>query len=335
MGGGAFVERPDFVHDGNETALSDELEDCAQFVPGAHVRAEDRKLAGEEETDIEFGIRAGGGTTGDQTSAGGQALEAFAEGGFADVFEDDIDTVIVGKAANFLGNRHDAVMNDFIRAKLLGFGDFVVVSGGGDNTAGKEFGDLDGGAANTTAGREDEDVLARLQLGAIHKHVPGGLKHNRNSGGMGPIQVFGIGHAIDVRATDIFGAAAIHHVAEVGIVAAAVFIAGKASGTFAASDAGRENHFLADVDGTDFRSDFGDFAGDVAARDVRKGGLETGEAAAHPEVKMIESAGVDTNEDFTTAELRLGDIGVMKNGRVTVFLEDDGFHEEPPGSEMK
>jgi len=335
VSGGTFVERPDFVHDGNKAALGDELEDGAQFVPGAHVGAENGELACEEETDIEFGFVAGGGAAGDETASGGQAFDTFAPGGFADVLENDVHAAIVGEAANFLGDGHDAVMNYFVGAELPGFGDFFVVAGGGDHAAAKEFGNLDGGAANTAASRQDENVFARLELRTIDEHVPSGLENKRNGGGMGPIEIFGVGHAIDIGAADEFGAAAINHVAEIGKVAAAVVIAGKACGTFAAGDAGSEHHFLADVDGADFRADLGDFAGDVAAGNMGEWDLEAGKAAAHPEVEMIEGTGVNADEDFAAAKLGLGDISVVENGRVTMFLEDDGFHERPPRSEMR
>jgi hypothetical protein len=44
---------------------------------------------------------------------------------------------------------------------------------------------------------------------------------------------------------------------------------------------------LADVDGGDFRADLGDFAGNIAARNVRKRDGNAGEATANPEVEMI------------------------------------------------
>ena len=335
VGGGALVEGPDLVHDGNKTALRNELEDGAQLVLGAHVGAENGKLAGEEETDIEFGVEAGGGAAGDQATGGGQALEAFAEGGFADVLENDIHAAVVGEAANFLGNRHDAMMNDLVSAELPGFGNFLVVAGGGNHAAAEEFGDLDGGAADTAAGGENKHIFARLELRAIDEHVPGGLEDKRNGGGMGPIEVFGIGHAIDFGTADEFGAATINHVAEIGKVAAAVVIAGKAGGTFAAGDAGSEHDFLADMHGADFRTDLGDFAGDIAARDVREWNLEARKAAAHPQVEMIEGTGTNTDKHFVAAKLGLRDVSIVENRRVTMFLEDDGFHERPPRSEMR
>ena len=329
------MEGPDFVHDGNEAALRNKLEDGAEFVPGPHVGAENGKLAGKEETDIEFGVGAGGGAASDEATGGGQAFDAFVPGGFANVLENDVHAAIIGEAANFLGDGHDAVMNYLVSAELPGFGDFFVVAGSGDHTAAKEFGDLDGGAADTAAGGEDEDVFARPELRAIDKHVPGGLEDQRNSGGMGPIEIFGIGKTINFGTADKFGAAPINHVAEVGKVAATVFIAGKAGGTFAAGHAGREYNFLTDVDGADFRADLGDFAGNVAAGDVRQWNLEARKPAAHPKVEMIEGTGANTDEDFVATKLRLGDIGVLENGRVTMMTEDDGFHERPPRSEMR
>lgn len=63
--------------------------------------------------------------------------------------------------------------------------------------------------------------------------------------------------------------------------------------------------------------------------------MEAGKAAAHPEVEMIEGTGANADEDFVAAKLGLGDVGVVENGRVTVFLEDDRFHERPPRSEIR
>ena len=335
VGGGALVEGPDLVDDGSKAALSDEFEDGAKLVFGAHVGAEDGKLASEEETDVEFGVGASGGAASDEASGGGEALEAFGPGGGADVFKGDVNATIVGEAANFLGDGHDAVMDDFVGAKMFGFGDFFVAARGGNHAAAEEFGDLNGGATDTAAGGEDEDFFTGLKLGAMDEHVPGGLEDERNGGGMGPIEIFGIGHAIDFGTTNKFGAATLNHVTEIGEIAAEIVVAGEAGGTFAAGDAGSENDFLADVDGGDFGADLGDFASDVAAGNVRQRDLQAGKAAAHPEIEMIEGTSTNADEDFVAAELRFGNIGEAKNGRITMFLEDDGFHERPPGSEKR
>jgi hypothetical protein len=333
VGSGALVERPDLVDDGGEAAMGNEFKYGAQLVLGAHIGAEDGKLASKEETDVELGVGAGGGAASDEAPGGGEALEAFGPGGGADVFERDVHAVIVGEAANLFGDGHDAVMDDLIGAEVFGFGEFFVTARGGDHATPKEFGDLNGGAADTAAGGEYEDNFTGAELSAIDEHVPGGLEDDWNGGGMGPIEVIGIRHAIDLGAADKFGATTINHVAEIGEIAAEIVVAGETCGTAAAGNSRSKDHFLTDVDGGDLGTDLSDFAGDVAAWNMGQGDLQAGKAAAHPEVEMIEGAGPNTHKNFVAVRLRFGNIGEVKNGWIAVFLEDDGFHERPPVSE--
>jgi hypothetical protein len=165
--------------------------------------------------------------------------------------------------------------------------------------------------------------------------VPGGLKNERHGRGVDPIEIFGIGHAVDIGAADVFGTAAIDHVAEVGEVAATVVVAGETSGTLAAGHAGSKDNFLANMKGVNLGANFGDLAGDVAAGNVWKGNGNTRQAAPDPEVEVVESTGVDANQDFVGAQMRLIHIGVAKNARITMLVEDDGFHERPPGTITK
>jgi hypothetical protein len=50
------------------------------------------------------------------------------------------------------------------------------------------------------------------------------------------------------------------------------------------------------------------------------------EAAADPEIEVIERAGVDAHEDFAGTGVGLGDVFVFEDARVTVFVEYDCFH---------
>jgi hypothetical protein len=332
VGGGAFVEGPNLVDGRAEAALSDKLEDGAEFALGAHVGAEDGKLAGKEEPDVEFGVVSGGGAAGNQAAAGSEAFEAVIPSGGTDMFDDDVDAVIVGETTHFLGDRHDEVVDDFIGAQFTGFGEFFVGAGSCDNARAEELGDLDRGAANTAASSENQNGFAGLELSAVDEHVPRGEEDKRNRSGVSPIEVFRIREAIDLGHTNIFRAATINHVTEVGEVAAAVILTGKTGRTFATGYAGRENDFLADVNGGDFRADLDDFAGNIAAGNVGKRDGNAGEAAANPKVKVIEGASVDADEDFVVTEGGFGDVGIAKDGRVTVFVDNDGFHGQPPGS---
>ena len=209
---------------------------------------------------------------------------------------------------------------------------FSSVPAGGDDARTEELGDLDGGAAYTASGSENQDGFAGLKLGAVDEHVPGGEENERDGGGVRPVEVFWIRETVDLGHTNIFRAAAIDHVTEVGEIAAAVILTSDAGGTFATGNAGSENDFLADVNGGDFWADLGDFAGNIAAGNVGERDGNAGEAAANPEVEMIEGAGTDANQDFIVAESRFGNIGIAKDGRVTVFVDDDGFHGQPPAS---
>jgi len=162
--------------------------------------------------------------------------------------------------------------------------------------------------------------------------VPCGEENERDGGGVRPIEVFGIRETVDLGHANILRAATIDHVTEVGEVAAAVILAGDAGGTFATRNPGGENDFLAHVDGGDFRADLGDFTGNIATGNVGKRDGDAGQAVANPEVKMIEGAGANAYEDLIVAENRFGNIGIAKDGRITVFVDDDGFHRQPPGS---
>ena len=226
----AVVEGPDFVDDGGEAALGDQFEDGAQFVFGAHVGAEDGKLAGEEKPEIDFCVVAGGGAAGDEAAPVGETFDAVVPSGGAHMFEDHVDAVVIGEAADFLANGHDAVMDDFVGADLFGFGEFFVVAGGGDDASAEEFGDLDGGAANAAAGGKNEHGFAGLELRASDEHVPGGLEDERNGGGVTQSRFSGYGQAIHIRAAHVFGAAAIDHVTEIGVIAAALSLPERQAG---------------------------------------------------------------------------------------------------------
>ena len=115
-----------------------------QFAFHSHVGAEQRKLAAEEEAEIEFGVVAGGAAAGDQTAGEREAGEAVVPGGGADVLEDDVDAALVGDAANFVANFLRFVIDHVIGAELECFFELCVGTGGCDDAGAEEFRDLDG-----------------------------------------------------------------------------------------------------------------------------------------------------------------------------------------------
>ena len=166
VGGDAIVQRPNLVDHRLETPLSDELEDGSQFVLGTHVRAEDGQLASEEVAEVELGVIAGGAPAGDQASADGEGFYTFVPSGRADVFEDDVHAMIVGEAADFFRDVHDAVVNHLIGTNVPGLLEFFVAARGGDDVCAEEFGDLDGGAADAAPGSDNQRGLAGTKLRA-------------------------------------------------------------------------------------------------------------------------------------------------------------------------
>ena len=197
----------------------------------------------------------------------------------ADVLDDDIDAAIVGEPADFFRDGHDEVVDDFVGAEFASLDKFFVGAGRCDDARTEKLGDLDGGAADTASGSENQDGFARLELSAADEHVPGGEEDERNSGGLRPVEILRIRETVDLGHTNIFSATAVDHVTEIGEIATVVILTSDAGGTFAAGNARSENDFLPDMNGRDFWADIGDFAGDIAAGNVGERDLDPRQSA--------------------------------------------------------
>src|SRR5260370_27690992 len=91
VGIGAGGQGEDGVDDGLEASGSYEAHDAVEFGLRAHVGAEQRKLAAEEESQIDLGVVAGGGAASYQTAAGGETGQAVVPGSRPDEFQHNID----------------------------------------------------------------------------------------------------------------------------------------------------------------------------------------------------------------------------------------------------
>jgi len=218
------------------------------------------------------------------------------------VFEDDVDPALIGDPPDFLVDSLSFVIDEMVGAELFCLLQLFITAGSGDHARAEKLGNLNGGAADAASCPKDENILAGLQFGPGKKHVPGGLEDKRNRGGLFKSQVFRIRHAIYFWSVDKFGAASVNQVAEIGELAAAVVLAGDASRAFPTSPPRGENDLLTDAHGGDIRADLGDFAGDIAAWDVRKRNRDIGVAAAYPEVKVVQRASSHADEDFGRGE---------------------------------
>src|SRR5229473_8587611 len=225
VGIGAGGQREDAVDDGLEASGSYEAHDAVEFGLRAHVGAEQRKLAAEEESQIDLGVVAGGGAASYQAAAGGETGEAVVPGSRPDVFEHNIDAALTRDAADFIADFLRIVIDEMVGAELFCLLQFLIGAGSGDDARAEEFGNLNGGAADAASCPQDKNVLAGLQLGSSKQHVPGGLEDKRNRGGLFKGQVFRIRQAIYFWSADEFGAAAVDQVAEIGEVAAVIVLA--------------------------------------------------------------------------------------------------------------
>jgi len=157
--------------------------------------------------------------------------------------------------------------------------------------------------------------------------VPSGLKNQRDGRGFFKRETFRIGEAIDFGTADKLRAPAVNQVAEIGEPRTVVVVAGKTSSALAAGDSRSEENLLARLDGGNASADLFDDAGDVAAGDMRERNRNAGEPAAHPEVQVVERAGVDADQNFSEAKFGWVYFGVAEDIGAAVAVEEDGFHE--------
>ena len=110
-------------------------------------------------------------------------------------------------------------------------------------------------------------------------------------------------------------------------MAAAIVEPREARRAFAAGHERREDDFLTDANVGDICADFCDFAGDVASGNVRQRNRHIGQAAAHPEIKMIQRASFDPNEDIIRAQRWLRRVFEFEHARPAVLMKNDCLHE--------
>ena len=87
---------------------------------------------------------------------------------------------------------------------------------------------------------------------------------------------------------------------------------------------GRDQHAQSGLEVGDVLADFDDFAGDVAAKDVRQ--VNAGQAFAHEEVEVVQRAGADTDEDLIFTWFGIGNVFVGEDFGSTELMNANGFH---------
>jgi hypothetical protein len=100
-----------------------------------------------------------------------------------------------------------------------------------------------------------------------------------------------------------------------------------ATGIFVGSqtDTGVDDDGLACTPAGDISSDLDDFTGDIGSAPVRHAELQAWPAPTHPDIQMIQSAGPDPHDQIIGTRRRVGDITVLDDTQVSVFLEIECF----------
>src|SRR5260370_14301915 len=104
VGGGGLGEREDAVDNRLEAACGDELHHRLELGLRAHVGAEQRELAAEEEAQVDPGVEAGGGAAGYEPAARSGTSDAFVPDGSADMLGNAVHTAWVGDADDCFDN---------------------------------------------------------------------------------------------------------------------------------------------------------------------------------------------------------------------------------------
>src|SRR5215472_9993160 len=132
MGRGGLTQRIALIDYRLQLAREDMLHHLMKLALRTHERTQERKLAREEEAEVEGGLRPGGGAAGYDLAAWLQRFHALLPGGLPDVLEDDIAHTPVGKIPHFLGNLLLVMVDDVIGPQLTALVELVFVAGGGD-----------------------------------------------------------------------------------------------------------------------------------------------------------------------------------------------------------
>src|SRR5271157_166071 len=133
VGSADFVQRERMVDDGLEPSGEDVAEHFVEFAHRAHIRPQQCQLAREQKPQVEFHLRSGSRTAGDERASGLERPDTLLPGGMSDVLDDDIDAFEVGDLADFLRNLLLIVIDDKIGAEFAGALHFALVARGSDH----------------------------------------------------------------------------------------------------------------------------------------------------------------------------------------------------------
>jgi hypothetical protein len=84
------------------------------------------------------------------------------------------------------------------------------------------------------------------------------------------------------------------------------------------------------MDGMYIGTDFCNLASHVTAGNVRKRNVDTRQTVTNPQVEVIQSAGMNADQDFIVTEVWLRNLRVVQHAGVAMLMKNDSLHERPP-----
>ena len=96
------------------------------------------------------------------------------------------------------------MVDHLIRAQAAGKIEFFLGARGGNDLSPDQLSYLNGGTSYPASGRQDQDILSRLQIGPRYQHVPGCQKCQRHGRGLCKAEGVGQWERIHSGNLDIF-----------------------------------------------------------------------------------------------------------------------------------
>src|SRR5438874_3222800 len=132
-----------------------------------------------------------------------------------------------------------------------------------------QFRDLNRKRADAAPRGMNQNIFARLQLGAGHQHVPRGQRHQRQRRSFGPTQSFWLRNYIDAGYGNQFSVTTVASIPDDVVVVAHVVATAETLDAMTTRYARLNHHFVAGFDPGDQLAGFAYHARNIVAEDVR------------------------------------------------------------------
>ena len=234
---------------------------------------------------------------GHQPAAAGHGLEAGLPSRGTHMLEHHVHAASTSEGADLVGPVRLGMVDHQVGAQSLCLGHFLRAAGGGDNAGAGQLGNLHAQHPNARAGGDHQHILTHAQPGATVQHVPGRRSGHGHGGGLQMREATGQCQQLSGRCHHILCIAAGGLNTENAAVAAHVGVADPAGRALPAKQDGIDHHLVAALPASYIWAHIHDIPCHLGARDVRQRYRRGGLAIAGEQVHLVESAGLDSEQD--------------------------------------